>query len=636
MRQGFVKAAAVTPKIKVADTKYNAELILDMMKESTRQGAKIVVFPELCLTGYTCQDLFLQERLLQGAKDALMKLVKESASLDAIFFVGLPFEILGKLYNVAAVFSHGEVLGLVPKSYLPNYNEFYEARHFVSGAELATEVVLPDGSCVPADRDLLFVCEQMPKLRIGVELCEDLWTPNPPSISHALAGAAVLGNLSASNELTGKDSYRRELVSGQSARLLAAYIYASAGEGESTQDLVFSGHNIIAENGQILAESKRFGHGILYSEIDVERLCAQRRRMTTFVTEDQTHTEILFSLKIEETKLTRFIDPAPFVPTDRQNREKRCDEILMIQAMGLKKRLEHTGANAVVGISGGLDSTLALLVTVRAFDLCGRDHKGITAVTMPGFGTTDRTYDNAVKLIQSLGAEFVEVDICQSVNVHFSDIGQDPSVHDVTYENSQARERTQILMDIANKKNALVIGTGDLSELALGWATYNGDHMSMYAVNASVPKTLVRHLVRYYADTCEDKQLSDTLYDVLDTPVSPELLPPEDGKISQKTEDLVGPYELHDFFLYYMLRQGFSPAKIYRLAKIAFAGTYEAAFILKWLKTFCRRFFAQQFKRSCLPDGPKVGSVAVSPRGDLRMPSDACATLWMEELNTLS
>ena len=636
MRQGFVKVAAVTPKIKVADTKYNAELILDMMKESTRQGAKIVVFPELCLTGYTCQDLFLQERLLQGAKDALMKLVKESASLDAIFFVGLPFEILGKLYNLAAVFSHGEVLGLVPKSYLPNYNEFYEARHFVFGAELATEVVLPDGSCVPADRDLLFVCEQMPKLRIGVELCEDLWTPNPPSISHALAGASVLVNLSASNELTGKDSYRRELVSGQSARLLAAYIYASAGEGESTQDLVFSGHNIIAENGQILAESKRFGHGILYSEIDVERLCAQRRRMTTFVTEDQTHTDILFSLKIEETKLTRFIDPAPFVPTDRQNREKRCDEILMIQAMGLKKRLEHTGANAVVGISGGLDSTLALLVTVRAFDLCGRDHKGITAVTMPGFGTTDRTYDNAVKLIQSLGAEFVEVDICQAVNVHFSDIGHDPSVHDVTYENSQARERTQILMDIANKKNALVIGTGDLSELALGWATYNGDHMSMYAVNASVPKTLVRHLVRYYADTCEDKQLSDTLYDVLDTPVSPELLPPEDGKISQKTEDLVGPYELHDFFLYYMLRQGFSPAKIYRLAKIAFAGTYEDAFILKWLKTFCRRFFAQQFKRSCLPDGPKVGSVAVSPRGDLRMPSDACATLWMEELNTLS
>ena len=636
MRQGFVKAAAVTPKIKVADTKYNAELILDMMKESTRQGAKIVVFPELCLTGYTCQDLFLQERLLQGAKDALMKLVKESASLDAIFFVGLPFEILGKLYNVAAVFSHGEVLGLVPKSYLPNYNEFYEARHFVSGAELATEVVLPDGSCVPADRDLLFVCEQMPKLRIGVELCEDLWTPNPPSISHALAGASVLVNLSASNELTGKDSYRRELVSGQSARLLAAYIYASAGEGESTQDLVFSGHNIIAENGQILAESKRFGHGILYSEIDVERLCAQRRRMTTFVTEDQTHTEILFSLKIEETKLTRFIDPAPFVPTDRQNREKRCDEILMIQAMGLKKRLEHTGANAVVGISGGLDSTLALLVTVRAFDLCGRDHKGITAVTMPGFGTTDRTYDNAVKLIQSLGAEFVEVDICQAVNVHFSDIGQDPSVHDVTYENSQARERTQILMDIANKKNALVIGTGDLSELALGWATYNGDHMSMYGVNAGIPKTLVKHLVQWVAENGMDEASKATLLDIVDTPISPELIPAdENGEIKQKTEDLVGPYELHDFFLYYFLRFGFRPSKIYFLAQTAFSGVYDDETIKKWLQTFFRRFFNQQFKRSCLPDGPKVGSISISPRGDWRMPSDASSAAWLKEIAEL-
>ena len=635
MKQGFVKVAAVTPKIVVADTKENTALICAEIKKAEKEGAKIIVLPELCITGYTCSDLFLQEKMLREARQSLLEIAAFTFALDCIVFVGLPLEYNGKLYNVAAAVSNGKVLGFVPKTYLPNYNEFYEARHFVSGAELATEVVLPDGSSVPADRDLLFVCEQMPKLRIGVELCEDLWTPNPPSISHALAGASVLVNLSASNELTGKDSYRRELVSGQSARLLAAYIYASAGEGESTQDLVFSGHNIIAENGQILAESKRFGHGILYSEIDVERLCAQRRRMTTFVTEDQTHTEILFSLKIEETKLTRFIDPAPFVPTDRQNREKRCDEILMIQAMGLKKRLEHTGANAVVGISGGLDSTLALLVTVRAFDLCGRDHKGITAVTMPGFGTTDRTYDNAVKLIQSLGAEFVEVDICQSVNVHFSDIGQDPSVHDVTYENSQARERTQILMDIANKNNALVIGTGDLSELALGWATYNGDHMSMYAVNASVPKTLVRHLVRYYADTCQDRELEKTLLDVLDTPVSPELLPPEDGKISQKTEDLVGPYELHDFFLYHMLRLGFSPAKIYRLARLAFAGTYEDDFILKWLKTFYHRFFAQQFKRSCLPDGPKVGSVAVSPRGDLRMPSDACATLWKSELETL-
>ena len=636
MKDGYIKVAAATPKVKVADTVYNGQLIKALMKECTDNGAKVVVFPELCITGYTCQDLFWQDKLIAAAEDELIGIADYSRSLDGIFFMGLPYEINGMLYNMAAVVSRGEVLAMVPKTFLPNYNEFYEARHFASGENLSTYVTLKNGQQVSVDTDFIFSCKQLPKLKIAVELCEDLWTPNPPSIRHAMSGATVIVNLSASDEVTGKAIYRRELVSGQSARLICGYIYASAGEGESTQDLVFSGHNIIAENGQILAESKRFGHGILYSEIDVERLCAQRRRMTTFVTEDQTHTEILFSLKIEETKLTRLIDPAPFVPTDRQNREKRCDEILMIQAMGLKKRLEHTGANAVVGISGGLDSTLALLVTVRAFDLCGRDHKGITAVTMPGFGTTDRTYDNAVKLIQSLGAEFVEVDICQAVNVHFSDIGQDPSVHDVTYENSQARERTQILMDIANKKNALVIGTGDLSELALGWATYNGDHMSMYAVNASVPKTLVRHLVRYYADTCEDKQLSDTLYDVLDTPVSPELLPPEDGKISQKTEDLVGPYELHDFFLYYMLRQGFSPAKIYRLAKIAFAGTYEDAFILKWLKTFCRRFFAQQFKRSCLPDGPKVGSVAVSPRGDLRMPSDACATLWMEELNTIS
>ena len=635
MRQGFVKAAAVTPKIKVADTKYNAELILDMMKESTRQGAKIVVFPELCLTGYTCQDLFLQERLLQGAKDALMKLVKESASLDAIFFVGLPFEILGKLYNVAAVFSHGEVLGLVPKSYLPNYNEFYEARHFVSGAELATEVVLPDGSCVPADRDLLFVCEQMPKLRIGVELCEDLWTPNPPSISHALAGASVLVNLSASNELTGKDSYRRELVSGQSARLLAAYIYASAGDGESTQDVVYSGHNLICENGNVLAESKRFTNETIYSEFDVERIETERRRMTTFVVEDD-HRWAEFDLEVKDTILSRYVNPAPFVPADKTDRDRRCDEILMIQAMGLKKRLEHTNCKtAVIGISGGLDSTLALLVTVRAFDLLGKDHKDIAAVTMPGFGTTDRTYDNAVNLIKCLGATFIEVDIKDAVNIHFRDIGQNPSVHDVTYENGQARERTQILMDIANKENGMVIGTGDLSELALGWATYNGDHMSMYAVNASVPKTLVRHLVKYYADTCGSDLLESTLLDVLDTPVSPELLPPENGKISQKTEDLVGPYELHDFFLYNMLRCGYVPAKVYRLARIAFEGKYDDEFILKWLKNFYRRFFAQQFKRSCLPDGPKVGTVAVSPRGDLRMPSDACGRIWMDEVDKL-
>ena len=634
MRHGFVKVAAATPKIKVADTVYNTEQIRLLMMESAAWGARITVFPELCITGYTCQDLFLQEKLIAGAKDALMQLAEASASIPGIYFVGLPYEINGKLYNVAAAISDGQVLGMVPKSWIPNYNEFYEMRHFASGAELSTDVTLPDCSEVLVDREQLFVCEQMNKLKIGVELCEDLWTPNPPSIAHALAGADVIVNLSASNEITGKSAYRKELVCGQSARLVSAYIYASAGEGESTQDLVFSGHNLIAENGRLLAESKRFGYGVIYTEIDVEKLIAERRRMTTFATQDG-YVETSFELEPEETKLTRYVDPAPFVPGNKDERDKRCDEILMIQAMGLKKRLEHTGAGAVVGISGGLDSTLALLVTVRAFDLLGKDRKGITAVTMPGFGTTDRTYDNAVNLIRCLGAEFVEVDIKNAVNVHFADIGQDDSVHDVTYENSQARERTQILMDIANKKNALVIGTGDLSELALGWATYNGDHMSMYAVNASVPKTLVRHLVRYYADTCGDELLEKTLLDVLDTPVSPELLPPEDGKISQKTEDLVGPYELHDFFLYYMLRFGFAPAKIYRLAQIAFRDMYEDAFILKWLKTFYRRFFAQQFKRSCLPDGPKVGSVAVSPRGDLRMPSDACYTIWKDEVDKI-
>ena len=635
MKQGFIKTAAVTPKIRVADTTFNGQAIRDLMHKAVDEGAKLVVFPELCLTGYTCQDLFLQETLLAGAREELMKLAAESEEMDAIFFVGLPYEVNGKLYNMAAVFSHGQVLGMVPKSYIPNYNEFYEARHFASGKDLCAQVVLPDGTEVETGTNLVFTCRELPKLCIAAEICEDLWTPNPPSIGHAMSGANVIVNLSASNEITGKDSYRRELVRGQSARLVCAYIYASAGEGESTQDLVFSGHNMIAENGHLIAESKRFGHGITFGEIDVERLVEERRRMSTFLT-DEDHEVIEFSLKVEETVLTRHVDSMPFVPGSRADRDKRCDEILMIQAMGLKKRLEHTNSRCVVlGISGGLDSTLALLVAVKALDLLGWERSRITAVTMPGFGTTDRTYDNAVKLIGQLGAEFVEVDIKNAVNVHFADIGQDPALRDVTYENGQARERTQILMDIANKKGGMVVGTGDLSELALGWATYNGDHMSMYAVNASVPKTLVRHLVRYYAETCGDGVLSKTLFDVLDTPVSPELLPPEEGRISQKTENLVGPYELHDFFLYYMLRFGFTPAKIFRLAKTAFGETYEDEVILQWLKTFCRRFFAQQFKRSCLPDGPKVGSVAVSPRGDLRMPSDACASLWLEELDKL-
>ena len=633
MRHGFVKVAAVTPKIKVADTSYNGELIRKLMKKTAKAGAKVVVFPELCITGYTCSDLFLQEKLLTSALDELVKISECSQNIDGIFFVGLPLEINGKLYNVAAAVSGGDILGIVPKQHLPNYNEFYEQRHFMSGRDLCTEVKIKD-EMVQVDPDLMFACEQVPKLKIGVEICEDLWVPNPPSITHAMEGATLIVNLSASDEITGKSLYRRDLVAGQSARLVCGYIYASAGDGESTQDVVYSGHNLIAENGQVLAESKRFENEIIYSEIDVERLEADRRRMTTFEIEEGNF--IPFSLKRSTTTLSRYVDPAPFVPSNKADRDRRCDEILMIQAMGLKKRLEHTNCkSAVIGISGGLDSTLALLVTVRSFDLLGMDHSNIAAVTMPGFGTTDRTYDNAVNLIKCLGAEFIEVDIKNAVNVHFEDIGQDSSVHDVTYENGQARERTQILMDLANKKNGMVIGTGDLSELALGWATYNGDHMSMYAVNASVPKTLVRHLVKYYADTCGDNLLEKTLLDVLDTPVSPELLPPENGKISQKTEDLVGPYELHDFFLYNMLRLGFAPGKIYRLAKLAFEETYDEEFILKWLKTFYRRFFAQQFKRSCLPDGPKVGTVAVSPRGDLRMPSDACGRIWLDEIDKL-
>ena len=635
MRHGFVKTCAITPKIRVADTVYNGQIIMDSMEEASKAGAKLVVFPELCITGYTCGDLFWQNKLITAAKEELMKIAEKSRELDGIFFVGLPYDINGKIYNMAAAVSGGEVIGMVPKTYIPNYNEFYEARYFTSGQNLCTVEYLPDGTEVEVDTDLIFRCEDMPQLKIAVEICEDLWTPNPPSIGHAMAGANVIVNLSASDENTGKSRYRRELVSGQSARLLCGYIYASAGDGESTQDVVYSGHNIIAENGKILAESKRFTNEPVYMELDVNRLESERRRMSTFVTED-VYTEIGFSLKIEDVELSRYIDPAPFVPGSKADRDMRCDEILMIQAMGLKKRLEHTGCqSAVIGISGGLDSTLALLVTVRAFDLLGMDHSRIAAVTMPGFGTTDRTYDNAVNLIKCLGAEFIEVDIKNAVNVHFTDIGHDSSIHDVTYENGQARERTQILMDLANKKNGMVIGTGDLSELALGWATYNGDHMSMYAVNASVPKTLVRHLVKYYADTCGDELLEKTLLDVLDTPVSPELLPPEEGEISQKTEDLVGPYELHDFFLYYMLRCGYEPLKIYRLAKIAFEGKYDDEFIMKWLKIFYRRFFAQQFKRSCLPDGPKVGSVAVSPRGDLRMPSDACGRIWLDELESI-
>ena len=636
MRQGFIKVAALTPKVTVADTQANRKEICRLMDEAEAKGAKILVFPELCTTGYTCGDLFYQQVLLREAKKELLAIAKYTQRKDYLAFVGLPLEYNGKLYNVAAAVTQGKVLGLVPKTHIPNYNEFYERRHFAPGMKQPVPVALDEDTVVPMGTRVLFQCRQMPELKIGAEICEDVWAPNPPGVEHALAGATLLVNLSASDETTGKDMYRKSLVTGQSGRLICGYVYCSAGDGESTQDVVYSGHNLIAENGTLLAESRRFCNESIYTELDMVRLNEERRRMSTFMTSDESYINVEFSLKEEKTELTRFVDPAPFVPGNKADREKRCEEIFMIQAMGLKKRLEHThAATAVVGISGGLDSTLALLVMVKAFDLIGKDHKDIVAVTMPGFGTTDRTYDNAVSLIKSLGATFREVSIVDSVRVHFKDIGQDEAVHDVTYENGQARERTQILMDIANKSGGMVIGTGDMSELALGWATYNGDHMSMYGVNASVPKTLVRHLVCYYADTCADETLQKVLYDVLDTPVSPELLPPEDGKISQKTEDIVGPYELHDFFLYYILRFGCTPKKIYRLANYAFAGTYDTETIQKWLKTFYRRFFSQQFKRSCLPDGPKVGTVAVSPRGDLRMPSDACASIWLAELEEL-
>ena len=641
MIHGFIKTAAVTPKVQVADPEGNAREIIRLAKEAAGNGAKIIVFPELCITGYTCGDLFLQELLLESAKEALLQIIRETRELDALIFAGLPWEKEGKLYNVAAVFQGGKLLGLVPKTCIPNYGEFYELRHFARGNQEADAVWTDSGDgerdYIPFGTRLLFTCEEMPGLAVAAEICEDVWVPDPPSIHHALAGATVIVNCSASDETTGKDAYREALISGQSARLVCGYIYANAGEGESSQDLVFGGHNLIAENGKILSRSARFKNETIYADLDIARIVGERRRMTTFFSRtDAVYTEIGFHLNKEETKLSRFIDPAPFVPDDSQDRQKRCEEIFAIQYMGLKKRLEHTRSRtAVVGISGGLDSTLALLVAVRAFDSLGLPRKGILGVTMPCFGTTDRTYRNACKLVRKLGGTLREVDIREAVTTHFRDIGHDPEVHDVTYENSQARERTQVLMDLANQSGGLVIGTGDMSELALGWATYNGDHMSMYGVNAGVPKTLVRHLVRYYADTCGDPELAATLLDVLDTPVSPELLPPKDGVIAQKTEDLVGPYELHDFFLYYVLRFGFTPSKIYRLARLAFAGVYGEDTILKWLKTFYRRFFTQQFKRSCLPDGPKVGSVAVSPRGDLRMPSDASAAIWLKELETL-
>lgn len=633
MKNGFVKVAAATPDIRVADVEFNTQNIINAMEEAQKNGAKILVFPELCVTGYTCSDLFDHSVLLKASRKALLEIAENTNDKDMLVFVGAPLEVNGKLYNVAAAMNQGEIVGFTTKTFLPNYGEFYEMRQFTPGPQTVREITF-EGKKIPFGPQILFQAEGMEELVVAAEICEDVWSPVPPSIQAALEGATVIVNCSASDETIGKDTYRRALISGQSARLISGYIYANAGEGESTTDLVFGGHNIIAENGTILKESSRYVNEIIYSELDLQRITGERRKNTTFQPLDE-ETLVRVPFTVEETKtfLTRTFPKKPFVPSDEQTRAQRCEEILTIQAMGLKKRLAHTNARtAVVGISGGLDSTLALLVTARAFDMLGRDKKDIIAVTMPCFGTTDRTNQNACEMSKKVGATLIEVPIADAVNVHFRDIGHDPEDHSVTYENCQARERTQVLMDIANKTWGMVIGTGDLSELALGWATYNGDHMSMYGVNASVPKTLVRHLVKYAADDTKDEALKNVLYDVLDTPVSPELLPPKDGDIAQKTEDLVGPYELHDFFLYFMLRFGYEPSKIFRIACMTFDGEYDKETIFKWLETFCRRFFSQQFKRSCLPDGPKVGTVALSPRGDWRMPSDACVAVWMRDL----
>ena len=635
MKDGFLKVAAATPRIRVADCSYNASRVEAMAAEAAENGAALLVFPELCLTGYTCGDLFLQETLLRGAEQALARILDASARHAIVLVVGLPFRLGGALYNVAAVVCRGKLLGLVPKHSIPNYSEFYEGRHFTSGKGIPPMTVRLCGQDTMFGDGLLFRCADLPAFVLGCEICEDLWVANPPSARLCAAGATVIANPSASDETIGKAAYRRELVKGQSARLLCGYVYADAGMGESTQDLVFSGHDLIAENGAILAESRRFTTGIHYSELDLDRLLHERRRMNTFEARPGDCTEVVFYLPLRDTKLTRPFAQTPFVPTDKTDLEIRCEEILHMQATGLATRMQHARCKtAVIGLSGGLDSTLALIVTVHAFDILGIDHSGIHAVTMPCFGTTTRTKSNAMRLAEGYGATLHTVDIKAAVNQHFEDIGHSWDNQNVTFENAQARTRTLVLMDLANEMGGLVIGTGDLSELALGWATYNGDHMSMYGVNASIPKTLVRYLTAYEAAHASGV-LKESLLDVLGTPVSPELLPPKDGEISQKTEELVGPYELHDFFLYYMVRFGYSPRKIFRVARLAFQGTYDDETIKKWLVIFTRRFFIQQFKRSCLPDGPKVGSVTLSPRGDWRMPSDAVSELWLSEAESL-
>ena len=645
MENGFLKVAVSSPDLKVADCQYNKEQLVKKTIEMDKESVKLLVFPELSLTGYTCGDLFLQDTLLRGAKEALFAFAQETKQTEIVAVLGMPLEHKGKLYNVAVVVDHGSIRGVVPKTFLPNYGEFYEARQFSAGFGEIEWHTFENGEMVPFGSNQIFADYMREQLCFGVEICEDLWMPNPPSTKLVSANALIVVNLSASNELIGKSQYRRELVRNQSARAICAYLYADAGEGESTTDMVYAGHNMIAENGIFLAESKPFSDDKdLITEIDLEKLQNERRRMGTFFQRPQgeKYPPVLKNGcqfgKDEEVELTRIYVTTPFVPDDPAYRKERCREIMNIQSNGLAKRLRHIGCrHAVIGLSGGLDSTLALVVTVCAFELLQLPREGIICVTMTCFGTTDRTYDNALKMAKELGTTLREIPIKEAVLEHFENIGQDKDKHDITYENSQARERTQILMDIANQVNGLVIGTGDMSELALGWATYNGDHMSMYGVNCSVPKTLVRYLVQFFADVCGNDNLKEILYDVMDTPISPELLPPQDGEIAQKTEDIVGPYELHDFFLYYMLRFGFSPKKIFRLAVYAFEFDYDydKETIFHWLSIFCHRFFRQQYKRSCLPDGPKVGTVSLSPRGDLRMPSDVSDALWQAELDSI-
>lgn len=642
----IVRVAAAVPSIAVADCKKNKYEILSIIKEAEKNNVSILNFPELCICGYTCADLFFQSSLIKACEDTLSEILEETKNIDMLITLGIPVSSDNQIFNCAAVIHKGKVLGVSVKTYLPNYSEFYEKRWFAPADNITSDEITLCGQTVPWGNNLLFKNDLFPSLVIGTEICEDLWSPIPPSSYMTMAGATVILNLSASNELAAKNEYRLKIISAQSASTISAYVYSSAGMGESTQDVVFSGHCVICENGSLLNQSERFkkeSH-IIYSDIDIEQLVNDRRKNTTFMAHNRVYGLPAFrvvSFDMEEKKsssLLRYIRKKPFVPRNDEMLNERCSDIFNIQVAGLAKRVMHTNSKAlVIGISGGLDSTLALLVAVKTCDYLGIDRSSVLGVTMPGFGTTDRTYNNALNLMKSLGITLKEISIKEAATLHFKDIEHDINIHDVTYENTQARERTQILMDIANKYNGMVIGTGDLSELALGWATYNGDHMSMYGVNGGIPKTLVRVLVKWVAENADLDQMSkDILFDVLDTPVSPELLPPDEkGNINQKTEDIVGPYELHDFFLYYVVRFGFSPAKIMYYAENAFEGVYDRETILKWLKNFYRRFFAQQFKRSCLPDGPKVGTINLSPRGDWRMPSDAVNKVWMEEVEKL-